>query len=100
MSTLLQTPVHVTSHVTMSSCPQHASCQLSCHCAAELEVVTEVVTSGLREMMTGWCGATKEQPHDGDNTATVIAANKLLMPLSSCCPRGLSSLEMGSLSWL
>ena len=83
MSTLLQTRGHVTSHVPMSSCPQHASCQLSCHCAAELEVVTEVVTSGLREMMTGWCGATKEQPHDGDNTATVIAANKLLMPLSS-----------------
>ena len=91
MSTRLQTRSHVT------SCPHRARCQLSCH-AAELEVVAAVVTSGLQGLMTGWCGATKEQPHNGDNTATVIAANKLFMPLSSL--RSLSGLEMGSLSWL
>ena len=48
MSTLLRTRVHVTSHVTMSSCPQHASCQLSCHCAAELEVVTSASKKSIR----------------------------------------------------
>ena len=98
MSTRLQTRGRVNSSVPMSSCPHRARCQLRCHCAAELEVVAAVVSSGLQGLMTGWCAATKELPHNGNNTATVIAANKLFMPLSSL--RSLSSLEMGSLSWL
>ena len=96
MSTRLQTRVRVTSpHVQLSTprplptelslCRGAGSCRRSCHLR-------------LAGMMTGWCAATKEQPHNGDNTATVIAANKLFMPLSSL--RSLSGLEMGSLSWL
>ena len=86
MSTRLQTRGHVTSPHVQLSTPRPLPTELSCRGAGSCRRSCQLRLAGDADRLVG------------DNTATVIAANKLFMPLSSL--RSLSSLEMGSLSWL